>query len=162
MNCVQSLILSTVVVLGTVSLVSNKEPLKPTPTCRILHQMEITSAYSRSSKEDKARLALAITATTSSKKERALLMALAKVESNFDFRAIGDSGNAQGAFQVWSRYWGRVSLENPSEQARQALNVISKCGFNPRIYNGGYKVTKQSLLYAKKVREWEAYYYANI
>jgi hypothetical protein len=39
------------------------------------------------------------------KELRPLLDAIRQVESNGDDKAIGDSGNAIGAYQIWRAYW---------------------------------------------------------
>jgi hypothetical protein len=100
----------------------------------------------------------------SSTKNPALMAAMAVKESNGDPKAVGDSGNSKGAFQVQERHWGKVSSD-PVEQALQAERILEELlssarhlrRGNPRLrvalaqYNGGTIPPRVSYRYADHV-----------
>lgn len=89
----------------------------------------------------------------------ALMAAIAVKESVADPKAIGDSGKARGAFQVWPSYHGRVPKDAVG-QALQAERILDELvDGSPRghlrhalaRYNGGYRPTGISYRYADRV-----------
>ena len=88
-----------------------------------------------------------------------LMAALAVAESNGNPRAIGDSGKAHGAFQVWPSYHGRVH-HDPTAQAVQAERILEELiGDEPRgrllqalsAYNTGSYTSRTGHRYAQRV-----------
>lgn len=100
-------------------------------------------------------MAVAVTQT----KRPALMAAIAVKESNGNPKAVGDSGNAKGAFQVWGKHWGKVP-STATEQALQAERILDELVADaPRgslrrglaAYNGGSRPPRAAYRYADHV-----------
>lgn len=92
-------------------------------------------------------------------KRPALMAAITVKESNGNPKAIGDAGEAKGAFQVWDKHWGKVP-STASEQALQAERILDELvDGTPRgslrctlaKYNGGTRPPRAAYKYADKV-----------
>ena len=87
-----------------------------------------------------------------------LMAAIAVKESNGTPWAVGDGGKSRGAFQVQSRFHGKVSGD-PAKQALQAEKILeelvraSKGRFRRglALYNGGHSAPRAGYVYADHV-----------
>ena len=61
-------------------------------------------------------LSIVLLSTTSN----TFLDAICKVESNCNPSAVGDNGNAIGAYQIWKSYWKDAIEHDPSE-------IVGRC-----------------------------------
>lgn len=109
------------------------------------------------SNEDAGRTATALLAVSSSKQELKTLVAIARVESNFRNRVVGDGGKSVGMFQIQPKLWGYVHPTDVFKQARKAKDVLThlrKRG-NP-LYRNRYNGSgRKAVLYAQKIRKIE-------
>jgi soluble lytic murein transglycosylase-like protein len=68
------------------------------------------------------------------KKLRSILMGMAYAESRFDPCAVGDNGNATGAFQIWHSLHGReiskAEILNPYSAAKWTAGRLKKAGYS--------------------------------
>jgi hypothetical protein len=90
---------------------------------------------------------------------RAIITAIAIVESNGNPKAVGDKGRSHGAWQVQPEHWGPVSL-SPVQQALQAERILEDLVASmPRgslrrglaVYNGGVRPPERAWRYADRV-----------
>ncbi len=90
---------------------------------------------------------------------RAIITAIAIVESNGNPTAVGDGGKSHGAWQVQPEHWGPVSL-SPVQQALQAERILEELVASmPRgslrrglaVYNGGVRPPERAWRYADRV-----------
>jgi hypothetical protein len=63
-------------------------------------------------------------AVTNTKKPK-LMAAMAIIESNGNTKAVGDSGQSKGAYQVQAKHWGEVPA-TATEQAQQAERILEE------------------------------------
>ena len=59
-----------------------------------------------------------------------LLDAICQVESNCDSSAVGDNGNAIGAFQIWRNYWHDACTFDPNDDLRLTDGYDSCYNYN--------------------------------
>lgn len=87
-----------------------------------------------------------------------LMAAIAIKESSGDSKAIGDSGDSKGAFQVQEKHWSQVP-STATEQALQAEKILEELVASSRgrlrsglaKYNGGDRPPRVSYRYADDV-----------
>jgi hypothetical protein len=53
------------------------------------------------------------------------MAAMAIIESNGNTKAVGDSGQSKGAYQVQAKHWGEVPA-TATEQAQQAERILEE------------------------------------
>ena len=111
--------------------------------------------------------AMARAVTVAKPKNRPLLAAVAIIESNANPRAVGDDGKSIGAWQIQPHHWGKVSTDDPAQQALLAERIIEELvASEPRgslrrnarriraglaAYNGGTRPHRCSWRYADRV-----------
>ena len=92
---------------------------------------------------------------------------VAKIESNFDHRAVGDGGLSIGVMQIQARYWvsevpflnSAKDLRDPQTNIRAGAWILrhyaDTCGPKPEeylsCYNGGHRPNAQARAYARRV-----------
>ena len=144
MNCIRYLLLIPLITLGMMSGTLDKAQDKQmTRLDNLAHFIRYTN--NKLPYEESYHIASAL--LTEGKSTYKVLIAIAKVESDFTPTAIGDSGSSLGMLQVRPHLWGRVST-NVYEQVAQARAILLAVQKISR-YNGG---GKQAQRYEVRVR----------
>lgn len=155
-NCYFMLVLPLLVLLVCLFFLRSC-PKESVPTYKAHYRPEelnMIKVFKKHGSDQPEAMAIAVCKT----KKPFLMAAIAIKESNGKPKAVGDSGDSKGAWQVQEKHWSKVPT-SATEQALQAEKILEELVQSSRgklrsglaKYNGGIKPPKSSHRYANDV-----------